>query len=311
MVAYRFCRPDDIPLLVRAVNECWRPHSAVAPEPAPALTEEAFRREMKQLDVWPSNSMLALDGAGEPLAVSIGTKRPDEVLVHRVAVRPGHQRQGHGRHLLTSLSQKLAVLGPERLVAEVPAANAAAVAFFEALGWTREDELSDRVRAAPAGPPERPVPDGLIVPVTVGELEAAGVLEVSPRAPWQRSLPTLRQRADELVGIAVATPGRGGGVPAQRAGRGGRGGRRRTAAGDPRRRLPRRHARRLPARPPLPLALPHLASRAVHPADGTRGAAVRGAGGGRLRAAPGPPAVRCPGAAVVTGDDDTEVGTKR
>jgi hypothetical protein len=123
-------------------------------------------------------------------------------------VRPGHQRQGHARHLVTSLSQKLAVLGPERLVAEVPAANPAAVAFFEALGWTREDELSDRVLAAPAGPPERPVPDGLMVPVTVGELEAAGALEVSPRAPWQRSLPTLHQRADELVGIAVATPDR-------------------------------------------------------------------------------------------------------
>ena len=29
-------------------------------------------------------------------------------------------RQGHGRHLLTSLSSKLAILGPPRMVAEVP-----------------------------------------------------------------------------------------------------------------------------------------------------------------------------------------------
>ncbi len=205
MVAYRFCRPDDVPLLVRAVDECRGAHQPAAPP----LGEEGFRRWMKQLDVWPSNSMLALDGDGTPLAVSIGTKRPAEVLVHLVAVRPGHQRQGHGRHLLTSLSQKLAVLGPERLVAEVPAADpapSAAAAFFDALGWSREDELADRVRQAPAGDPERPVPDELMVPVTVGELEAAGVLEVSPRAAWARSLPTLRARADELVGVAIAHP---------------------------------------------------------------------------------------------------------
>jgi hypothetical protein len=45
-----------------------------------------------------------------------------------------------------------------------------------------------------------------MVPVTVGELEAAGVLAVSPRAAWARSLPTLRARADELVGVAIAHP---------------------------------------------------------------------------------------------------------
>jgi ribosomal protein S18 acetylase RimI-like enzyme len=235
VVAYRFCRPDDIPLLVRAVNECGGPPAspelaeARVPPPPPAaaaslptrsepveglgpaaapppLTEDGFRRWMKHLDVWPSNSMLALDGDGTPLAVSIGTKRPDEVLVFRVAVRPDQRRRGHGRHLVTSLSQKLAVLGPERLVAEVPADDPAAVAFAEALGWTREEELVDRLRPAPADDAAQPVPDELVVPVTVGELEAAGVLAASPRAAWQRSLPALRQRADQLVGIALAHP---------------------------------------------------------------------------------------------------------
>lgn len=201
MVAYRFCRPDDIPLLVRALNECWLPHAG-----GEAMTEEGFRGEMKRLDVWPSNSMVALDGAGTPVAVSIGTKRPDSVLVHRVAARPGHERQGHGRHLVTSLSQKLAVLGPERLEAEVPAAEPAAVAFFEALGWQREVELTDRLRAAPGGAQGQPVPDDLVVPMTVDELEGAGALAPPPSAPWQRRLPTLRARAGELVGIGVVTP---------------------------------------------------------------------------------------------------------
>ncbi|HEX6201845.1 MAG TPA: GNAT family N-acetyltransferase, partial [Thermoanaerobaculia bacterium] len=116
MPSYRFCRPDDIPLLVHAVETCYRPHDPAEPPWSP----DSFRRGMREIDLWPSNSMVALDTAGEPLAVMIGTKRPDAVAVHRLGVRPDHLRQGHGLHLLTSLSQKLAVLGPDRLVAEVP-----------------------------------------------------------------------------------------------------------------------------------------------------------------------------------------------
>ena len=204
MVAYRFCRPDDVPLLVRAVNECWAPHGRTGA--APPLTEEGFRRWMKELDVWPSNSMVALDGTGSPVAVSIATKRPAAVRIHRVAVRPGHQRQGHGRHLLTSLSQKLAVLGPERLLAELPAAWQDACGFFSALGWSAEEELIDRELPAPAAEAVQPVPDALMVPVTVAELAAAGLLAASPHAAWERDMETLRQRDGELMGIAVANP---------------------------------------------------------------------------------------------------------
>lgn len=203
LVAYRFCRPDDIPLLVRAVNECWGVHY---PGARP-LTVEDFRREMKVLDVWPSNSMLALAG-DEPVAVLIGTKRAAAVRVVRVGVRPDHLRQGHGRHLVTSLSQKLAVLGPPRLVAEVPATDHRAQAFLEAVGWRPDGELVDRLRAAPRDGREQPVPEDLVIPVTVAELDAARALDVHPRAAWGRQRETLMARADQLVGAAVATPDR-------------------------------------------------------------------------------------------------------
>ena len=55
MPSYRFCRPDDIPYLVRAVNECWDVHF---PE-APRMTVDRYREEMRTLDVWPSNSLVA------------------------------------------------------------------------------------------------------------------------------------------------------------------------------------------------------------------------------------------------------------
>jgi ribosomal protein S18 acetylase RimI-like enzyme len=136
VVAYRFCRPDDIPLLVSAVNRCYDVHFPAA---AP-LTVDGFRREVREERLWPSNCMVATAG-DEPVAVVLGTKAPHEVHVRRIGVAPGHQRRGHGRHLLESLGSKLAVLGPPRLVAEVPAVLAEARAFFAALGWSEETTI--------------------------------------------------------------------------------------------------------------------------------------------------------------------------
>ncbi len=199
MASYRFCRPDDIPYLVRAVNECFNVHF---PD-QPPMTVERFRAEMKVLDVWPSNSMVAATDAG-PIAVLIGTKRPQEVLVSRIGVRPGHGRQGQGRHLLTSLSQKLAVLGPERLVAEVPRALAGAGELFRAAGYRREATFVDWVR--PRSTVE-PVPEELFLPTTFRELADQGVLGPEAEAPWERTYETLAHRED-LRGVAIASPER-------------------------------------------------------------------------------------------------------
>lgn len=207
MPSYRFCRPDDIPLLVHAVETCYRVHDPGEP----AWSAESFRRGMREIDLWPSNSMVALDTDGEPVAVMIGTKRAAEVAVHRLGVRPDHLRRGHGLHLLTSLSQKLAVLGPERLVAEVPEDRPAATACFAAAGYRREAALADwrRPALAPdAAAAVEPVPAGLVSELTVGELEAAGLLVESPATAWCRTRRTLAQCADRLAGAAIVSPER-------------------------------------------------------------------------------------------------------
>jgi len=186
MPSYRFCRPDDIPFLVRAVNACFDVHF---PD-RPPLTVDGFRREMKHLDLWPSSCLIAAEG-DDPVAVLTGTKRDDETLVSRIGVRPGLERDGHGGHLLTSLGQKLAVLGPPRLAVEVPASRPGALAFFRALGW-RDDGVyvdleGDLEQGGPEGggtdgrgetrkTPVEPPPEGLVGTVTVAELDAAGVL---------------------------------------------------------------------------------------------------------------------------------------
>lgn len=204
MPSYRFCRPDDIPLLVHAVETCYRVHDPAEPQ----WTADSFRRGMREIDLWPSNSMVALDTDGEPVAVMVGTKRPDAVAVHRLGVRPDHRRRGHGVHLLTSLSQKLAVLGPDRLVAEVPDDRPAALACFAAAGYTREATLIDWERPAGEGPGGEAVPEGLVEELTVADLDAAGVLADGPAVAWCRTRRTLLQSADTLSAVAVLSPER-------------------------------------------------------------------------------------------------------
>lgn len=200
MPAYRFCRPDDIPKLVRAVNECYDVHFPGAER----LTVERFRAEMKELGVWPSNSLVAMAGE-EPIAVLIGTKRDREALVLRIGVRPGHQRRGHGGHLLASLGQKLAVLGPPRLVAEVPHDLPGAAEFFEAAGYEREASYVDWTRDAAQ---MDAVPDELAVPAAAAELVADDLLEIGDGVAWERSRETVAASCESLRGLAVATPER-------------------------------------------------------------------------------------------------------
>jgi len=194
--AYRFCRTDDIALLVDAWNRCGLPHFPGIPP----LTVSGFKQEIRELDLWCSSCMVAFD-AKEPVAVLIGCKRPPHTLVHRIAVHPDHLRNGHGRHLLTSLSAKLAILGPPHLVAELAADNASARALFNACGWREERSYVDLVSSSPIA---SPAPPGLVVPVTVDDLMDIGLPEASAPRSWNRTRGTLINRSERLLGLAIA-----------------------------------------------------------------------------------------------------------
>jgi GNAT superfamily N-acetyltransferase len=201
--AYRFCRTDDIGLLVDALNRCWAPSF---PD-APPIDAAAFKRSIRDLQVWCSSCMVAFSGA-DPIGVLIGAKRPSATLVHKIAVHPDHQRQGHGRHLLSSLSSKLAILGPPRIVSEVSETNAPARALFRAAGYVEEALLTDYASAAMFARRERAPLDGttrMVIPVALGDLVANGLLEGGPDTCWERSLETLTAQKDEIGGLAIAT----------------------------------------------------------------------------------------------------------
>ena len=179
MSAYRFCRTDDIGLLVDALNRCWSPYF---PESRP-MTPAAFKQSIRRLQVWCSSCMVAFAGS-DPIGVRIGAKRPSGTLVHKIAVHPDHRRQGHGRHLLTSLSSKLAILGPPRMVSEVPETLTSACELFSAAGYVEEALLTDYVMDGPAlserasGAAGGTRVEGFVIPVTVDDLAANGLLDV-------------------------------------------------------------------------------------------------------------------------------------
>ena len=108
------------------------------------MTPVAFKRSIRDLQVWCSSCMVAFSGS-DPIGVLIGAKRPSGTLVHKIAVHPDHVRQGHGRHLLASLGSKLAILGPPRMIAEVPETLAATCGLFSASGYVQEALLTDYV----------------------------------------------------------------------------------------------------------------------------------------------------------------------
>jgi len=226
VTAYRFCRSDDIGLLVDALNRCWAPYFPDEPPMTPA----AFKRSIRDLQVWCSSCMVAFSGS-DPIGVLIGAKRPSGTLVHKIAVHPDHQRQGHGRHLLASLGSKLAILGPPRIVAEVPETLAPACELFNASGYVREALLTDYVLereendarevVGMSDPPSPRLRRGLaealraeaddhdgrfVIPVTVDDLAANGVLgEDHPQVCWERAVETLTARKDDIAGLAVAS----------------------------------------------------------------------------------------------------------
>jgi GNAT superfamily N-acetyltransferase len=200
MSAYRFCRTDDVALLVDALNRCWSPYF---PE-EPPMTAATFKRSIRDLQVWCSSCMVAFSGS-DPIGILIGAKRPAGTLVYRIAVHPDHRRQGHARHLLTSLGSKLAILGPPRIMAEVPETFAPVRELFTASGYTEEAVLTDYVLEC--GAPDREERAGagrMVIPVTVDDLAANGLLEES-QSCWERSVETFTARKDDIGGLAVAS----------------------------------------------------------------------------------------------------------
>lgn len=201
MTAYRFCRSDDVPLIVDAYERC-NVGSGARPW---SLTVDHMKRLGREMDLWTSSCMVAFEGS-DPIGVLIAAKRePIASLVLHVAVHPDHRRRGHGRHMMTSLSQKMAILEPTLMLAELAEDDALGRRFFEACGFTEREVLTDYSCAgeAPAGVPGV----DLVAGVSASELVSQTDLEAVPELDrcWQRSRRSIGNLRDRPQGLAIAT----------------------------------------------------------------------------------------------------------
>ncbi len=201
MSAYRFCRSDDVPLLVEAFHRC-----NVGPGAVPwQLTVNHMKRLSREVDLWTSSCMVALAGS-DPVGVLIAAKRePTANLVLHVAIHPEHRRQGHGRHMMASLSRKMAILEPTRMLAEVPTEAVAPRRFLEACGFTAGETLTDFVHA---GARRRAGPFlDLVGTVDPAEITASDEFAGASESDlcWQRAARTVRNLRQRALGIGIAT----------------------------------------------------------------------------------------------------------
>ena len=213
MTAYRFCRSDDIGLLVDALNRSWPPYF---PD-EPLMTPAAFKRSIRDLQVWCSSCMVAFAGS-DPIGVLIGAKRPSGTLVHRIAVHPDHAAAGSWPSLADLAQLEARDSGPPSNRRRSPRDSRACLRAVQRKRIC-PGSAPDRLRPRPHGattrrgsPGQREEQDArtidgrFVIPVTVDDLAANGLLEEAhPQVCWERSVETLTARKDDIAGLAVAS----------------------------------------------------------------------------------------------------------
>ena len=197
MVSYRFCRPDDLPLLAEAINGCYNVHF---PENR-HMDLEGIKKEAKELNLWASSCMAAMEGSS-PVAVLIGAKRAHGTLISRIGAKPGYLRQGHASHMVRSLSAKLAIIGPPQLAVELPQRRSDLCEFFEKLGFRTCQSLVDYRRI---GGLPRLAAAAALEPLTLEEALGFDQLWLPEPHAWLRARETLLNRKQSLSCLAVVS----------------------------------------------------------------------------------------------------------
>jgi hypothetical protein len=169
MAGYRFCRSDDAQRLVEGYNTCYRVHFRDEPE----LTLDGFKRWVRELQVWASSCMIASGDRGEPIQ---------------------------------SLSSKLAILGPPRIVAEVPDKLRAAKACFESCGFLAQATYTDFMLENDGRIGDTDAHHPLISPIRLDDAMDAGLLDRRKNPVcWTRWPEGMVARKGRLHGLAVAS----------------------------------------------------------------------------------------------------------
>ena len=163
MTAYRFCRTDDMGLLVAAYEACRGPEDAEAPP----LDLGRFKRLVREIDLWCSNAWWRsrVESPSESSSELSGSQRHWSM----ACACTDHRRKGTRAPPAHVARAKLAILGPPRLLAEVPLERAGGLRAVRGLRVERGDAadgLAARGIVASAGAESLES----MTPVTLAEL---------------------------------------------------------------------------------------------------------------------------------------------
>ena len=198
MPSYRFCRPDDLELIVQAINKCCRIHETDTPE----MTEELLKTDMTLFAVRPGNCMVALERQ-QPVAAVISTRREGEAWIQTLGCQPAFQRRGLASQLIEALVRKIAIQRTEDIAVDVPEDNEAALQFFHSVGFEERGRLVT-LEGQPTGPVGSSG-DAVQVP-TADLLREYQSFHALPRC-WERSADSLAGYGELLQGWAYRETG--------------------------------------------------------------------------------------------------------
>ena len=198
MPSYRFCRPDDLELIVRAINQCCRIHETDTPE----MTEERLKAHMTLFAVRPGNCMVALERQ-QPVAAIISTRREACAWIQTLGCQPAFQRRGIASQLVEALVRKIAIQRTADITVDVPEDNDAALQFFQAVDLEERGRLVT-LEGEPDSPGDLP---GEVVQAPAAELLNAYEAFHAFPACWERSADSLAGYGELLQGYAYRENG--------------------------------------------------------------------------------------------------------
>lgn len=95
----------------------------------------------RKLQVWPEGFLIAEEGGAIIGSVMVGYEG-HRGWINYLAVSPAHQRRGVGRQLMAEAERQLRKAGCPKINLQVRTSNAAALAFYERLGFSQDQVIS-------------------------------------------------------------------------------------------------------------------------------------------------------------------------
>ncbi|MBN1487682.1 MAG: GNAT family N-acetyltransferase [Anaerolineae bacterium] len=166
-----------------------------------SLDREQFANMCREEDIDLDNSIAALNG-GLPVGLALLSVRGNQGWVSGVGVLPTWRRKGIARQMIQHLQTTASALGLSTLRLEVLKQNQRAILLYESLGFAWKQDLLV-LTADPGYFKEFRFPDNAIQADPLALLVHYDQFHNATESPWQRSLPTLRNRAHQLQGLGI------------------------------------------------------------------------------------------------------------